>query len=243
MRSRVDRMAVAWCGTVAASHRGEAAGTFIARQPAATWVPVRTGGGHQVGVASGTYVPTTANGGCSMRLTRRAPDGCDGPCGRTRARCLRGASDDTDEPRRTTSRSPGRGRRRPEVEEPEEVAEGVTEVPSGSRSPTPGSTGPATSPTTSTSRSTATRSPSRATTTTRRCSTRRCWPSTRATRRPSCSTSRRRPPRPTTRSPAGDPLFTSVEEAIAGRDEILGVPVVLDDIVDAARATTPSTAS
>jgi sn-glycerol 3-phosphate transport system substrate-binding protein len=35
-------------------------------------------------------------------------------------------------------------------------------------------------------------------------------------------------------SGSGDPLFTSVEEAIGGRDEILGVPVVLDDIVDAA---------
>jgi sn-glycerol 3-phosphate transport system substrate-binding protein len=36
-------------------------------------------------------------------------------------------------------------------------------------------------------------------------------------------------------SAAGDPLFTSVEAAIAGRDEILGVPVVIDDVVDAAR--------
>jgi len=33
-------------------------------------------------------------------------------------------------------------------------------------------------------------------------------------------------------SAAGDPLFASVEAAIAGRDEILGVPVVLDDIVE-----------
>ena len=33
----------------------------------------------------------------------------------------------------------------------------------------------------------------------------------------------------------GDPLFVSVEEAIDGRDEILGEPVVLDDIVGAAR--------
>ena len=30
----------------------------------------------------------------------------------------------------------------------------------------------------------------------------------------------------------GDALFTSIEEAIAGRDEIMGVPVVLDDVVD-----------
>ncbi len=35
-------------------------------------------------------------------------------------------------------------------------------------------------------------------------------------------------------SAAGEPLFTSVEAAIAGRDEILGVPVVIDDVVDAA---------
>jgi sn-glycerol 3-phosphate transport system substrate-binding protein len=35
---------------------------------------------------------------------------------------------------------------------------------------------------------------------------------------------------------AGDPLFTSVEQAIGGRDEILGVPVMLDDVVDAARS-------
>lgn len=33
---------------------------------------------------------------------------------------------------------------------------------------------------------------------------------------------------------SGDPLFASVEEAIAGRDEIVGVPVVLDDIVEPA---------
>jgi sn-glycerol 3-phosphate transport system substrate-binding protein len=33
---------------------------------------------------------------------------------------------------------------------------------------------------------------------------------------------------------AGDPLFKSVTEAIDGRDEILGVPVMLDDVVDAA---------
>lgn len=33
----------------------------------------------------------------------------------------------------------------------------------------------------------------------------------------------------------GSPLFTSVERAIAGRDEILGVPVRLDDLVTAAR--------
>ncbi|CAM3281083.1 extracellular solute-binding protein [Stackebrandtia soli] len=32
----------------------------------------------------------------------------------------------------------------------------------------------------------------------------------------------------------GDPLFVSVEKAIDGRDEILGEPVVLDDIVEAA---------
>ena len=30
----------------------------------------------------------------------------------------------------------------------------------------------------------------------------------------------------------GEPLFTSIEDAIDGRDEILGVPIVLDDIVD-----------
>lgn len=35
---------------------------------------------------------------------------------------------------------------------------------------------------------------------------------------------------------SGDPIFTSVEAAIAGREEILGFPVVLDDVVDAARA-------
>ncbi|MCY0942933.1 extracellular solute-binding protein [Streptomyces antarcticus] len=33
----------------------------------------------------------------------------------------------------------------------------------------------------------------------------------------------------------GAPLFTSIEKAIAGRDEILGVPVRLDDLVTAAR--------
>ena len=33
---------------------------------------------------------------------------------------------------------------------------------------------------------------------------------------------------------AGEPLFASMEQAIAGRDEILGVPVVFDDIVDSA---------
>lgn len=33
----------------------------------------------------------------------------------------------------------------------------------------------------------------------------------------------------------GSPLYTSVEEAIGGREEILGVPVVIDDIVAAAR--------
>lgn len=33
----------------------------------------------------------------------------------------------------------------------------------------------------------------------------------------------------------GDPIFKSVTEAIAGRTEILGEPVVLDDVVDAAR--------
>jgi sn-glycerol 3-phosphate transport system substrate-binding protein len=36
-------------------------------------------------------------------------------------------------------------------------------------------------------------------------------------------------------SASGEPLFTSVEAAIDGRDEILGVPVVIDDVVDAAR--------
>lgn len=35
--------------------------------------------------------------------------------------------------------------------------------------------------------------------------------------------------------PDGDPLFKSVEQAIAGRTEINGVPVVLDDVVAAAR--------
>ncbi|GAA4920709.1 carbohydrate ABC transporter substrate-binding protein, CUT1 family (TC 3.A.1.1.-) [Stackebrandtia albiflava] len=34
----------------------------------------------------------------------------------------------------------------------------------------------------------------------------------------------------------GEPLFASVEDAIGGRDEILGEPVVLDDVVDAARS-------
>ena len=34
---------------------------------------------------------------------------------------------------------------------------------------------------------------------------------------------------------AGNPIFKSVTEAIGGRDEILGEPVVLDDVVDAAR--------
>ncbi|HEY5649830.1 MAG TPA: hypothetical protein VIW46_00170, partial [Acidimicrobiia bacterium] len=33
----------------------------------------------------------------------------------------------------------------------------------------------------------------------------------------------------------GNPIFKSVTEAIAGRTEILGEPVVLDDVVDAAR--------
>lgn len=37
------------------------------------------------------------------------------------------------------------------------------------------------------------------------------------------------------RAKDGSPLFTSVEEAIAGRTEILGVPVVIDDIVAAGR--------
>lgn len=35
--------------------------------------------------------------------------------------------------------------------------------------------------------------------------------------------------------PDGEPLFANVEEAIDGREEILGEPVVLDDIVDAAQ--------
>lgn len=35
---------------------------------------------------------------------------------------------------------------------------------------------------------------------------------------------------------AGDPLFTSVEDAIAGRDDILGIPVVLEDVVDPVQA-------
>ncbi len=34
---------------------------------------------------------------------------------------------------------------------------------------------------------------------------------------------------------SGDPIFASVEAAIAGRDEILGFPVVLDDVVESAR--------
>ena len=34
---------------------------------------------------------------------------------------------------------------------------------------------------------------------------------------------------------AGDPLFKNMEETLAGRDEVLGVPVVIDDIVGAAR--------
>jgi sn-glycerol 3-phosphate transport system substrate-binding protein len=33
----------------------------------------------------------------------------------------------------------------------------------------------------------------------------------------------------------GAPLFTSIEKAIAGRTEILGEPVLIDDIVQAAR--------
>ncbi|MTE22519.1 extracellular solute-binding protein [Streptomyces sp. TRM43335] len=37
------------------------------------------------------------------------------------------------------------------------------------------------------------------------------------------------------RAADGSPLFTSVERAIAGREEILGVPVRLDDLVTAAR--------
>src|SRR5690606_12329659 len=39
-----------------------------------------------------------------------------------------------------------------------------------------------------------------------------------------------------TRAPDGRPLFTSVGRAIGGRTEILGQPVVVDDLVDAARA-------
>ncbi|MCC5949633.1 MAG: extracellular solute-binding protein [Nitriliruptoraceae bacterium] len=34
-------------------------------------------------------------------------------------------------------------------------------------------------------------------------------------------------------SGSGEPLFASVEDRIAGRDEILGFPVILDDVVDA----------
>ncbi|MGF1599728.1 MAG: extracellular solute-binding protein [Acidimicrobiales bacterium] len=34
---------------------------------------------------------------------------------------------------------------------------------------------------------------------------------------------------------SNEPIFTSVETAIAGREEILGVPVVLDDVVESAR--------
>lgn len=34
---------------------------------------------------------------------------------------------------------------------------------------------------------------------------------------------------------SGNPIFTSVESAIGGRDEILGFPVVLDDVVESAR--------
>jgi sn-glycerol 3-phosphate transport system substrate-binding protein len=37
-------------------------------------------------------------------------------------------------------------------------------------------------------------------------------------------------------SGSGEPLFASVEERIAGRDEINGVPVVLDDVVDPVQA-------
>jgi sn-glycerol 3-phosphate transport system substrate-binding protein len=37
------------------------------------------------------------------------------------------------------------------------------------------------------------------------------------------------------RTPSGDPLFADLEAAIDGRDEILGEPVVLDDVVDAVR--------
>lgn len=36
-------------------------------------------------------------------------------------------------------------------------------------------------------------------------------------------------------APSGDPLFASVESALAGRTEVLGEPVVLDDVVAAAR--------
>lgn len=36
-------------------------------------------------------------------------------------------------------------------------------------------------------------------------------------------------------STAGEPIFRSVEGAIAGRTEILGVPVVIDDVVESAR--------
>ncbi|QSB15673.1 extracellular solute-binding protein [Natronosporangium hydrolyticum] len=36
-------------------------------------------------------------------------------------------------------------------------------------------------------------------------------------------------------APSGDPLFASVEGALAGRTEVLGEPVVLDDVVAAAR--------
>lgn len=35
---------------------------------------------------------------------------------------------------------------------------------------------------------------------------------------------------------AGDPLFKNMEETLAGRDEVLGIPVIIDDIVDAARS-------
>lgn len=35
-------------------------------------------------------------------------------------------------------------------------------------------------------------------------------------------------------NPDGDPMFVSVSEAIDGRDEVLGEPVVIDDVVDAA---------
>jgi sn-glycerol 3-phosphate transport system substrate-binding protein len=34
---------------------------------------------------------------------------------------------------------------------------------------------------------------------------------------------------------AGDKLFKNMEETLAGRDEVMGVPVIIDDIVDAAR--------
>lgn len=34
---------------------------------------------------------------------------------------------------------------------------------------------------------------------------------------------------------SGDPIFTSVEAAIGGRSEVLGVPVVLDDVVESAK--------